>query len=98
MLAALCAGAFIHSETETSCAWQWKHYRIDIGSGAGNFTGSMETYDMSNGADAEQEEEPYNDDFFNLPRDTWAASSRRPQPSRDAADAAGRAAPPVVNP
>ena len=86
MLAALCAGAFIHSETETSCAWQWKHYRIDIGSGAGYFTGSMETYDMSNGAGADEEE--YNDDFFYLPRDPWGGRARN---AATAPAAAGRA-------
>ena len=63
---------------------------IDIGSRAGYFTGSMETYDMSNGAGAEQEEE-YNDDFFYLPRDPWAARARRDATA--SAAAAGRAAP-----
>ena len=73
----------------TSCAWHREI--IDIGSGAGYFTGSMETYDMSNGASAEQEEE-YNDDFFYLPRDPWAARARRDAATASAA-AAGRAAP-----
>ena len=58
---------------------------IDIGSGAGYFTGSMETYDMSNEADAEQEEE---EDFFHLPRDPWAGRARNATPA-----AAGRTAP-----
>ena len=52
-----CAGAFIFDEksvARTSCAWAKR--RIDIGSGAGYFTGSMETYDMSNGAGADEEE------------------------------------------
>ena len=88
-LLSLCAGAYTSYEKSvigTSCAWSKE--RIDIGSGAG-ISGSMETYDQSNGADAEEEEEPYNDDFFSLPRDPWEAASRRPQPSRDAAAAAG---------